>query len=106
MEHRVAEPPVEVLATAVARGHRRLSLALRTVGRALDANVEVIVVLPIWPYLAQPRAVVAGLAAQRLLDGGIHEDTVDLGLFRRRLDQRRVRRRPDVGIDVLAVGRD
>ena len=72
----------------------------------MDADVEMIVMLPILPHLVEPGAIVAGLAAKRLLDRGIDEDALDLGLLGRCLDQRRVRRSPDMGIDILAVGRD
>src|SRR5690349_24984632 len=100
MQHRVGEPPVEILAAAITCRHWLLRLAVRAVRRAVDADMEMIVVLPILPHLVEPGAIVTGLAAERLLDRRIDEDALDLGLLGSRLDQRRVRRRPDPGIDI------
>src|SRR5215470_8198298 len=63
MQHRVGEPPVEILAATVAGGYRLLRLAVRAVRRAVDADMEMIIVLPILPHLVEPGAIVAGLAA-------------------------------------------
>src|SRR5712691_6496869 len=46
MQDRVGEPVVELLAAAVFRGSRRLRRAFGTAGRAVQTNMEVIVVSP------------------------------------------------------------
>src|SRR3712207_8378382 len=51
-------------------------------------------------HLGEPASVAAGLAAEGPLDGGIHEDARHLRLARHRADQRRVLRRPCLGVDV------
>src|SRR5262245_62298981 len=43
MQHRVGEPPVEILAAAIACGHRLLRLAFGAVGRTPHAEMEMIV---------------------------------------------------------------
>jgi len=60
MQHRIAEPPVQLLAATVAGRHRILVLAGGTIVRAFDADVEMVVVLPIGPYLLQPGSVGSG----------------------------------------------
>jgi hypothetical protein len=54
-------------------------------------------------HLGKPRAVLAGVAAQRLLDGGVHEQARHARILRRGFDQHDVRRRPHLWIDILAV---
>src|ERR1700738_5429603 len=82
---------------------RRLRLAFGTIGRAGKTDVEVPVVSPPWLHLAQPRAVIPRIPAKRRLDRVIHEYALDVRVFRRGLDQRNVRRRPYLRVDVLAV---
>ena len=105
-QHDVGEA-LHLLAVAAIPGiARRLRLAVRTIGLAAETDVEVPVVPQPRLNLAEPRAVVSRLAAERLLDGGVHEHAGHARIRRRGLDQRRVRRRPHLGIDVLAVRGD
>src|SRR5204862_6016195 len=99
MQHRVTEPVGEVAAAVARIGWRRLRLAAGITGRALDADVEVIVVTVHRPDLPQPAAVVAGIAAERLLDRGIDEDALDLRILRGGLDHFRVAFGPNPRID-------
>src|SRR5215471_14051831 len=103
VQHRLGEPVIELRAAAIVRRPRLLRRALGTVGGADDPHVEVIVVPPPRLDLVQPMAVAAGVAAQRLLDRGIDEDAGDLRVLRRGPDQRHVRRRPYLRVDVPAV---
>src|ERR1700719_618035 len=89
--------------TAVACLARRLRLALQTVRRTIETDMEVPVVAQPRLDLAQPGAIVPGFAAKRLLDGSVHEYSGDLRILRRGLDQRNVRRRPQLRVDILAV---
>src|SRR5271168_1589655 len=69
MDDRILEPVGEIgLAAAFAAALIRLSLAFAGAGRALHADVEVVVMAPPWPDLGKPAAIAGGLAAQRLLD--------------------------------------
>ncbi len=95
MQHRVGEPVVEILAADLSRRHRILRLAVGAVGRTPDADVEMIVVPVPGPHLVQPAAVVAGLAAERLLDRRVDEDALDDRVLGGRLDDLGMRRRPD-----------
>ena len=61
--------------------------------------MEVVIVVPPRTHLGEPGAVLAGLLAQNLLDGGMHEDTRDLRIGRRTSDQLGVERRPHIWID-------
>jgi hypothetical protein len=65
-----------------------------------------VVVPVIGPHLVKPASIIAGLAVQRLLDGGVDEDALDHRVPGGRLYDLRMRRRPQLGIDVLAVGGD
>src|SRR5438270_12975662 len=95
---------IELLAgAAVAALARRLRLAFGTIGRTGETDVEVPVVSIPWLHLAQPRAVIARIPAKRLLDRGIHEYALDVRVFRRALDQRDVRRRPHLRVDIPSV---
>src|SRR5262249_57946160 len=100
MRRGLVEQVIEVFAAAVVRLWRRLRRAVWAVGRAVDPHVEVIVMPPPWPHLAEPAPVVAGVAAQRFLDRRIDEDTGDFRILRRRPDDRRVRRRPHLRVDI------
>ena len=77
MQDRVGEPMIEILAADFSRRHRILRLAVGAVGRTSDTDVEMIVVPVIGPHLVEPASIIAGLAAQRLLDGGVDEDALD-----------------------------
>ena len=61
--------------------------------------MEVVVVVPPGTHLAEPGTNLAGLLAEHLLDCRVHEDACDLRIGCGPLDQLRVQRRPDVGID-------
>src|SRR3954453_14662767 len=67
VQYAVAEPIGEIGGLAAfLLGLRRLALAVARAGRAVHADVEVIVVAPPRPDLRQPGTVALGLAAQRL----------------------------------------
>ena len=84
---------------------RRLRLAGRAVRRTADADVEMVVVPPPRPDLFEPRAVGAGLAAQRHLDRRVDEDALHLGVRGGRLDHVEMAGRPQFRVDVApAVG--
>jgi hypothetical protein len=95
------KPMIEILAADFTCRHWILWLAIGTAGRALDADVEMVVVPVIGPHLVEPASVIAGRAAQRLLDGGVDEDALDDRVLGGCLDDLRVRRRPHFGVDVL-----
>ena len=66
LEHDVVGPPIHLpVVAAVLIGAQRLSLAFRTVGRAIKTDMKV----PVMPQprlnLAQPRAVVTRVTAER-----------------------------------------
>ena len=86
MQDRIGEPMIEILAAAFTLRHRILRPAIGAVGRALDADVEMVVVSVIGPHLVEPASIIAGLAAQRLLDGGVDEDALDDRVLGGRLD--------------------
>ena len=77
----LAEPPGQRGVAAVAGRHRVLALAGRLAGRAFDADMEMVVVPVHRAHLGQPAAVACRLAADRLLDGRIDEDALDLRLL-------------------------
>src|SRR5262249_43176963 len=68
--------------------------------------MKMVIVPPPGTYLLQPRAIVAGVATERLLDRRIDEDAFDLWILGGRLDERRMLRRPDRWIDVALVRRN
>src|SRR6185437_5844186 len=105
MEHSVAEPIGKVgrFAAFIFRW-RRLRLALRRTGGAGDANMEMIIVAIHRPDLPEPAPIALGLAAQRLLDRRIDEDTLHSWFLRGVPDHGEMARRPDFRIDVEAVG--
>ena len=81
-----------------------LGRAARLARRAGEAQVEMVVMAPHGPDLAEPAAVAGRLPADRRLDGRVDEDPLDFGLFGSGLDQGHVPRRPPAGIDVEPVG--
>src|SRR5262245_14615040 len=89
MDDRLLEPPSKI-ATAVAGRNRILWLAVRIVARALDTDVEMVVVPIHGPHLVEPGAIAACLATHRLLDGCIDEDALDRWFFGGRLDDGRM----------------
>ena len=88
------EPVIERVAAAVARRHRRLRLALRTVGRTDQADMEMLGVAPPRPHLGEPGAVRSRLAHSFLLDRRIDEDAHGLWIFGGGLEQSGACRRP------------
>ena len=60
----LGEPPIEFLTAAVAVRRRSLVLAQRLTRRASEADVEMVVMAPPRPHLAQPVAITAGFAAK------------------------------------------
>src|SRR6516165_2383344 len=99
LEQRVAGPAIRLFGVAaVPLRARRLRLTVRAVGWAIETDMEVPIVSKPRLNFAQPRAIVSDVAAQRLLDGGVHEDAVDAGVLGRGLDQRDVGRAPHLRI--------
>src|SRR5258708_250869 len=86
MEHRVLEPVVEIVAAAFGLAGRLLSFAFRAARLAHDAHMEMIVVPPPRTHLVQERAILAGFAAQRLLDRLIDAHALDLRVLGGGLD--------------------
>ena len=68
-------------------------------GRALNAHMKMVIVVPPWAHLGQPAPVIAGLFAQHFLDGWMHKDAVHLWIGRRALDELGMEWGPLVGID-------
>src|ERR1700729_3742228 len=83
MDHLILEPVSEIVGAA---GFTlfvvRLALASGAARRAFDADVKVIVMTVHWTDLGEPAPVALGFAAQRLLDGRIDEDALDVRLLR------------------------
>src|SRR5439155_19390669 len=100
MEDRIAEPPIEVLAAAFGFARRVLSFALRAVRLADHAHMEMVVVAPPRPHLVQEGAILAGLAAERLLDRRVDENALDLRILGGRLDHGEMAVCPDLRVDV------
>ena len=98
MQRLVGEPPGKRLVAAVAGRQRILRLAAGIARRTFDADVEVIVVPPIRAHLVHPGLAFGGLA-QSLLDRGVDEDAIDLGLLGRGLDDPGLGGRPMPPVD-------
>src|SRR5262249_57773249 len=99
MQDRIAEPIVQLLAAAVTRRRWRLRFAFGTVGRAVNAHVEMVVVAPPRPNLVEPRAIVAGFPTKRLFDRSVDEDTLNLGILCGGLEGLAVAPRPYLPLD-------
>src|ERR1700756_4732084 len=77
MKHRILEPIGEVGRTAAfAICRRRLRHTFFRAGGTGDANMEMIIVAIHRPDLGEPAPIPPGVAAQRLLDCGVDEDTL------------------------------
>ena len=101
-EERVRHPPDRVLAAVAGRDRRGIDTA-GLAARAVQADVEVVVMAPPRADLAQPVGIAAGRGlAERELDRGGDEDALDARVAGGRLEERGVRRRP-VGVDVALV---
>ena len=72
MQRRFLEPEVELVIAAVSWGGGDGGLHSRAVGRTGDLDMKVLGVTIPGTHLGQPGAISSGLAAQRLLDRGIH----------------------------------
>ena len=72
MQRRFLEPEVELVIAAVSRERRGRRLAFHAVGWTADLDMKVLGVTIPGTHLGQPGAISSGLAAQRLLDRGIH----------------------------------
>src|SRR5262245_4011775 len=97
------KPPVEFLAATVTLRRWRLLLALDLAPRAVEANVEMIVVAPPRPDSRQPAPIVARVAAQRALDRRIDKDAGDRRALGRGFEQFAMLRPPNRRIDIIAV---
>src|SRR6516165_7583060 len=84
-------------------GARRLPLAFRTVGRAIQTDMKVPIMLQPRLNLAQPRAIVTRVTAERFFDRGVREYAIDARILSRGLNQRDVCRGPHFRVDILAV---
>ena len=51
VQHRVSEPPVKLFSATVAHRCRRPAVTLGITGRAMNTDVEVVVVMPLRPHL-------------------------------------------------------
>src|SRR5271166_177472 len=69
--HFPGEPVIELLAAAVVRRTRGLRLAFRILRRAVETDMEMIVVAPPRLHLAQPSTVLARIPAQCFFDRGV-----------------------------------
>src|SRR5262249_22975887 len=72
------EPIAKLLAAAVVSSKGFLGLAIAGTRWASNPYMEMIVMVPPRPHLAQPRPVISRLIAQHLLDRRMHEDAIDL----------------------------
>ena len=68
--------------------------------------MEMVVMSPPGADPLQPRAIGAGLAAQRAFDRRVDEDARDLGTARDGFKESPVLRAPHRRVDVIATGRD
>src|SRR6516165_2933392 len=106
MQGRFLEPVIELVAAAIALIRRRLWLAIGTVRRTSDADVEVFGMAVPRPNFLQPIAIRAGLAAQRLLDRGIDENACHRRILGGSADERSIGWRPDLRINIEQIRRD
>src|SRR5439155_18513808 len=67
--------------------------------------MKMVIMSPPGANALQPGALGSGLAAQRALDGGVDEDTFDLGPAREGFEQAAVLRPPHRRVDVSAIRR-
>src|SRR6516225_4265035 len=88
------EPPIKLLAAAVAWRRQRLVPASGLAGWAREADMEVLVVAPPRAYLGEPCSIRAGLVAQFPFDRGVDENARGRRLACERLEQVPVLRRP------------
>src|SRR5215470_2356708 len=88
MQRRFLEPEVELAATAVACERRGRRFAFRTVRRTCDLHMKMLGVAIPGTHLVKPAAISSGLAAQRLLDRGVDQDSDDHRVLRSRPDER------------------
>jgi hypothetical protein len=95
----LGEPVGEFLSAAVVATQRLLAFTVACPRYAANAHMKMIIVVPPWSNLGEPRAVVASLLAQQLLNCRMHEDAVDLWIRCRTLDELGVKWGPLVGID-------
>src|SRR5215813_12891282 len=99
------EPPIELLAAAVARLRGRLVAARRLPRGTGEADMEVVVVPPPRPDLGEPAAVRTRLMAQLPLDRRVDKNARHLRLARECFEQAPVLWGPRF-VDLIAVGSD
>src|SRR4029450_11519791 len=101
----VREPGVKLLgAAAIFVLHRLLRLAIRRTGRTKQAHVNVVMMAIPRPYLGHPGVWFFRFdPAQFLLDRGVDEHALDLGLLGGGLDECYVLRRPGLRVEALPV---
>src|SRR5262249_18392158 len=104
MQDRIRKPVSEIgrLAT-VAAVLVRLAVAVVGAGRAPHPNVEMIVVSKPWANLLKPAAVAPGLAAQRLLDRGVDQESLHARRLRRVANDREMSWCKHPGVDIEPV---
>src|SRR5690606_27159416 len=95
----LGEPPGKRGIASVARRHLRLRLASGHAFRAFDADMEMLVMTVDRAHLAEQRTIALPGLAKLLLDRGIDEDPVDLGVAGRLHDEPRMGGGPAARID-------
>src|SRR5262245_7531554 len=101
----LGEPGVKLLAAAsIFALHCLLRLTIRRTGRAKQPHVNVVMMPIPRPYLGHPGMRFFRFdSAQFLLDRGIDEHALNLGLLSGGLDERDVLRRPGLRVEALPV---
>src|ERR1700730_2952352 len=98
------EPEVERLAAAIVGIVAGLWLALRVAGRAVEPDVEMLVVTDPHHELVEPGTVAGDGLAEPLLDPLVDEDAVEMGHLGRQLQQGYVLLSEDAIVDAIVVG--
>src|SRR5690349_7412165 len=106
MQGRFLEPEVEFAIAAVAWERWCRRLAFGTVSRAGDLDMKMFGVAIPGTHLVKPGAISSNLAAQRLLDRGIDQNTDGHRILRGCSDERLVLVRPNFRINVAQIGCD
>ena len=101
MQRRFLEPEVELAATTVAWARRSRRLAFRAVRRTRDLDMKMFGMTVPGTHLVKLAAISSGLAAQRLLDRGIHQNTDDHLILCSRSDERSMSVGPHLRINIV-----
>ena len=105
MENGLAEPISEIIcAASLIRRGWRLRFAFSIGRRTFDADVEVIIMPIHRADLGKPGPVSFGLTTKCSFDRRVDENPLDLRLLCRRSNDEQMTWRPDLWIDIEAVG--